>query len=526
MIVKVCLMILLFFGAGASCRAADGRDWWDVLHYDISIKPDYDNKFIAGANTIRFRVLQPGATMQIDLQQPMSITSISWHGQDLLYERTGDAYTIRFPRQLEKDEIDSVFIEFEGKPHEAVHAPFDNGWIFAKDKKGRPWMSVTCEGSGAAVWLPCKNILSDEPDSGVTLAITVPDTLVAVGNGRLKDKTVEKNGWTTWHWAVVNTINHYDIIPYIGAYTHWQETFPGEKGALDCDYWVLDYNLAAAKQQFKQVDSILTCFEHWMGPYPFYEDSYKVVEAPHPGMEHQSAIAYGNGFSNGLGGKDLSGTGWGLQWDFILVHETAHEWFGNSITAKGDGDSWIHEAFAKYAEALYTSSVSGKAAGNEYAIGIWKRIHNDEPIVSGDTQDKYNKGSAMLHMIRQLLGDEAFRSLLRALNKHFYHQTVGTAELTAFCSRFSGHDLSKIFDQYLRTTKIPVFEYAIHDHVPQYRWANCVKGFNMPIRVRLDGQTPQLLHPTEIWQSITDTPGKTMTVDRNFYVKVSSTPAF
>jgi aminopeptidase N len=275
---------------------------------------------------------------------------------------------------------------------------------------------------------------------------------------------------------------------------------------LRSEYWVLDYNLAVAKRQFKQVDTILTCFEHWMGPYPFYEDSYKVVEAPHPGMEHQSAIAYGNGFVNGLNGHDLSGTGWGLKWDFILVHETAHEWFGNSITAKGDGDSWIHEAFAKYAETLYATSVSGKAAGDNYAIGIRKRIKNDEPILSGDTQDKYNKGSAMLHMIRQILGDEAFRALLRGLNRRFYHQTVSTAELTAFCSRFSGNDLSKIFDQYLTTTQIPVFEYAVHGGVLRYRWTNCVKGFELPPPVTVDGEK--------------------LRVDRNYYVKLSSVPAF
>jgi aminopeptidase N len=229
MIVEGWLMFFLFFGVGVCGGSADGRDWWNVLHYDIAVKPEFEKKFISGSNTIRFRVVRPGREMQIDLQQPLMITSVRWHGEQLHFLRSADAYMISFPGELQHGEMDSVLIRFEGTPHEAVHAPFDSGWIWAKDKKGRPWMSVTCEGSGAAVWLPCKNLLSDEPDSGVTLAITVPDTLVAVGNGRLATKTAGGNRWTTWHWTVVNTINNYDIIPYIGAYTTWRDTAGGSE---------------------------------------------------------------------------------------------------------------------------------------------------------------------------------------------------------------------------------------------------------------------------------------------------------
>ncbi|MDR3712634.1 MAG: M1 family metallopeptidase [Puia sp.] len=520
------LFYLLFF-CSASAYSQPARDWWDLLHYDIEIRPNYDKQTVSGSNSIRFLVLNPGQEMQIDLQQPMTLTAVSWLGTSLPFRRTGNAWFIRFPRLLPKGDRETVELRFGGNPRTAVHPPYDNGWIWTKDRQDRPWVSVTCEGSGASIWLPCKDVLRDEPDSGVSMAITIPDSLTAVSNGRLKTRTANKDSTTTWRWAVVNPINNYDIIPYIGKYVSWHETYTGEKGRLDCDYWVLDYDLAKARDQFRQADSMLHCFEYWMGPYPFYEDSYKLVEAPHPGMEHQSAIAYGNGFMDGFGGKDLSGTGWGLKWDFILVHESAHEWFGNSITAKGDGDSWIHEGFAKYLETIYTTCVSGTEAGNDYAIGIRKRIRNDESIITGNTQDKYNKGSAMLHMIRQILGDEGFRTMLRALNKRFYHQTVSTGQLTDYCSKITGRDLSRIFDQYLRTTQIPLLEYSIQGDMLRYRWANCVKGFNMPVKVTQEGQSPVLLNPIDRWQRLPSRKwtGKSLSVDRNYYVGLKSIKA-
>jgi aminopeptidase N len=517
---RTAYLFYLFLLYSASSYAQPGRDWWDLLYYRIAIKPDYTRKFISGSNSIRFKVVHPGQEMQIDLQDPMLIRTVSRHGVPLSFRREANMWWIRFPRPLLKGDIDTIDIGFEGTPRAAVHPPYDNGWVWATDHEGRPWISVTCEGSGASIWLPCKDVLRDEPDSGVSMSITVPDSLTAVGNGRLKEKTVHQDGTTTWRWAVVNPINNYDIIPYIGKYVTWHETFNGEKGTLDCDYWVLNDDLPRARHQFKQVDSILRCYEYWMGPYPFYEDSYKVVEAPYPGMEHQSAIAYGNGFADGFHGKDLSGTGWGLLWDFILVHETAHEWFGNSITGQGDGDGWIHEGFAKYAETIYTTCVSGAAAGDDYAMGIARRIRNDAPIVTGNTQDKYDKGSAMLHMIRQILGDETFRSLLHALNKKFYHETVSTAELIDYCSRFTGRDLSKIFEQYLYTTEVPVLEYDLRDGDLQYRWTNCVTGFNMPVEIVPKGQPAIWIHPTGQWQHFPagKWPGKDLAVARDYYV--------
>jgi aminopeptidase N len=320
------------------------RAWWNVLRYDISVRPDFEKKFISGSNSIHFRAVRPGQTMQIDLQEPMQLLSATWHKIALKFVRQGNAFYLRFPDPLHQGDVETIDLQFEGNPRIAVRPPWDGGWIFTRDKSGRPWMSVACQGLGASVWYPCKDYQGDEPDSGASLSITVPDSLVAVGNGRLRNKCINPDGTSTTTWAVVNPINNYDIIPYIGKYVTWHEDYPGAKGKLDCDYWVIDYNLARARQQFKQADSMLHCFEYWMGPYPFYEDGYKLVEAPYLGMEHQSAVAYGNGFVNGYRGRDLSNTGWGLKWDFIIVHESGHEWFGNNITSNDLADMWVHEA--------------------------------------------------------------------------------------------------------------------------------------------------------------------------------------
>jgi aminopeptidase N len=515
------------------------RAWWNVLRYDIRVRPDYAKKFITGQNWIRFQVLQPGQTMQIDLQEPMKIVSVTWKGGPLTFRRDGNAFYVSFPETLKTGAKESIAVNFEGYPRVAVRPPWDGGWIFTRDSLGRPWMSVACQGLGASVWYPCKDHQSDEPDSGASLSITVPDTLVAVANGRLISRTAGgkpgKNdlpgmgaappGTTTYTWAVVNPINNYDIIPYIGKYVNWHEQYAGEKGKLDCNYWVLDYNEARAKRQFKQADSMLHCFEYWMGPYPFYEDGYKLVEAPHLGMEHQSAVAYGNKFGNGYLGRDLSHTGWGLKWDFIVVHESGHEWFGNNITTRDLADMWVHEGFTNYSETLYTTCQDGVEAGNDYCIGTRKNVRNDKPIIAAygvnqeGSGDMYYKGGNMLHMIRQILGDSAFRGLLRGLNADFWHKTVTSAEIEQYISQYAHRDLSKIFDQYLRTTQIPVLEYKVGPGGSgsgtgagagstggsgniSVRWTNCVKGFDMPVKAVVSGGAAQWISPTEEWKVI------------------------
>ena len=399
-------------------------------------------------------------------------------------------------------------------------------------------MTVACQGLGASVWYPCKDHQSDEPDNGATLRITVADSLVAVGNGRLQGKTANGDGTTTWAWSVTSPINNYNIIPYIGKYVTWHEDFTGEKGHLDCDYWVLDYNLEKSKKQFgRDVKDMLKCFEHWFGPYPFYEDSYKLVESSHLGMEHQSATAYGNRYMNGYLGMDLSGSGWGKKWDYIIIHESGHEWFANSITTNDIADMWVHEGFTDYSEPLFVECQFGKQAGDEYTQGLRRNIQNNEPVIGPygvnkeGSGDMYAKGANLLHTIRQLIDDdEKFRNILRGLNKDFYHKTVDSKDVEKYISQKSGKDLSKIFDQYLRTIKIPELEYQLSEGKSagsfevKYKWNNTVPGFDMPVRLWVDNKAVWI-NPSSQFKSMTiqGTTPKDLPVDKNFYITLKKT---
>ena len=510
------------------------RAWWDALHYTVSVTPDFNSQWITGKTDIRFKVVKPGKRMQIDLQEPMELTKAFYGNKKIAYKREGNVYYLEFPTTLQVGTKGTVALAFKGKPQVAKRPPWDGGWIFQKDKLGRPWMSVACQGLGASVWFPCKDHQSDEPDSGASLVMTVPDTLVAVGNGRLESKKSFSPGTMTWRWTVKNPINIYNLVPYIGKYVNWTETFQGEKGALDCSYWVLDYEREKAVEQFKQAPLMLKCFEHWMGPYPFYEDSYKLVQAPHLGMEHQSAVAYGNGFQNGYLGHDLSGTGWGLKWDFIIVHESGHEWFANNITSKDLADMWIHEGFTNYAETLFTECEYGKAAGDAYNYGSRKGIRNDVPIIAPygvnkqGSGDMYPKSGAMLQSIRHAVNDdEKFRQMLRFLNKKFYHATVTTEDIQDAMSGFLGLNVKRIFDQYLRTTQIPVFEYNVSADGTKlnYRWTNCVDGFNLPLFVTGEKSVLLLDPESNKWNTKNLRPGDLATyklddIEKAYYVVV------
>jgi aminopeptidase N len=502
------------------------RAWWDVVSYSIRVTPDFFNKQIEGQNEIRFKVLRPGKVMQIDLQQPMNVKNVFWNNHDLPFRRVGNVFYITFPNQVNPGSTEQITIVFNGKPVVAQNPPWDGGWIFTRDQHGRPWMSVACQGLGASVWYPCKDHQSDEPDSA-SISVIVPDTLVAVANGQLVGKKSNSLGTTTYTWTVTNPINNYNIVPYIGKYINWTETYQGEKGNLACSYWVLDYNEQKAKRQFQQGAQTLKALEHWFGPYPFYEDGYKLVEAPHLGMEHQSAVAYGNLYRNGYKGQDLSGTGWGLKWDYIIVHESGHEWFGNNITSKDIADMWVHEGFTDYSETLFTEYYYGKEAGNTYVQGLRKNILNDRPLIGkyGVNQegsgDMYYKGANLVHTIRQIIhNDEKFRNILRGLNREFYHQTVTTKQIESYISMQSGKDLSKVFDQYLRTIQIPVLELKIQGTSIKYKWSNCIPGFNMPVKLTNN----QWLSPTIEWQEMKMEKGsaKGVTADKNFYITVKT----
>lgn len=515
------------------------RSWWDVTKYDLHVKFNLEDSSISGWNIITFKVLKKGNLMQIDLQEPLVIDSIfeinetpsepkrtAYKKEKVKsYYKDGNAYFVSTTNN-NLQTTNKLIVYYHGKPHVAKNAPWDGGIVWARDKNKNPWISIACEGLGASVWYPCKDHQSDEPDSA-ELHITAPSELVSVGNGRLRSKIDNKDGTSTYSWAVVNPINNYCIIPYIGKYVNFNEVYKGEKGNLDMNYWVLDYNLEKAKKQFTDAPKMMKAFEYWFGPYPFYEDGYKLVDAPHPGMEHQSAIAYGNGYKNGYAGRDLSETGWGMKWDFIIVHESGHEWFGNNITSKDIADMWIHESFANYSETLFTEYYYGKKAASEYVIGIRKRIVNDIPIIGPygvnkeGSSDMYYKGGNMLHTIRQIINnDEKFRMILRGLNKTFYHKTVTSKQVEDYINKNSGIDFSKVFDQYLRTIMIPTLEYKIQKRNLFYRWTNCVKGFNMPVKIMLLKNQYSFIYPTEIFKQIKIN-DKDLKADDNFYIKTN-----
>lgn len=505
------------------------RSWWDVKHYSLNVKPDYKEKSLTGYNIISYSVVSDSLpfVMQIDLQNPLLIDSVFFDRQKLTdYKKENNRWMMNLPVQKKNSEH-TVQLFYHGYPKVAKNAPWDGGWVWKKDSLGNPWMSVACQGNGSSIWYPCKDVQIDEPDNGALLEMRVPDTLTAIANGKLISKQQNGKGWMSYLWRVTNPINNYDIIPYIGKYTLLHDSIEGENGKLITDYWVLNYHKEKGIQHLKpNVTKTIKCFEHWFGPYPFYEDSYKIVEAPYLGMEHQSNVAYGNFYLNGYAGRDLSKTGWGMKWDFIVVHESGHEWFGNNITATDVADNWIHEGFTSYSEVLFTECEFGKEAGNDYCEGVKKSINNDIPIIgkygvhSEGSGDMYNKGSQVVHMIRQGINDdEKFRSLLREMNKVYYHKTVSTKELEAFINEKTGINFAPMFNQYLRTTQIPRLQYKLSKKKLMYKYINCLPEFSMPVKVITDSTF--VITPTTQWQTLPlDKAYKNISLDRNVYVEL------
>jgi aminopeptidase N len=521
------------------------RSWWNVTRYHIRVAPEYADRSIRGWNRIDFDVSEdgPGRTMQIDLQQPLVIDSVTLGGIPIRsLRREGNVYFIDLGghsfvsartalRRGHPVTTYQLTIHYHGQPQQAVNPPWDGGWIWTRDGRGRPWMSVACQGKGASVWYPCKDHQGDEPDQGAVLDVIVPEPLVAVANGRLSGKEREPNGRMRYTWTVQSPINNYNIVPYIGSYAHISDTCIGETGRpLSLDYWVLDYNLKKAGPHFdRDVKRMIRAFEHWMGPYPFYEDGYKLVESPHLGMEHQSAIAYGNGYQNGYLGTDLSRSGYGLDWDYIIVHESGHEWFGNNLTTEDIADMWVHEGFTMYTEVLFIEYHQGKAAADAYVRGIRTDIANDRPLIGPygvnkeGSDDMYNKGANLIHTVRQVIDDDTlFRRILRGMNRELGLRPVTSLEIEQYISRKSGKDLSRVFDQYLRTTQVPCLEYRIGIDKIEYRWTQCVPGFDMPVRL----ESGEWLRPTPDWRALPAS-GAVLRdgwkVDRNFYVTVKRT---
>lgn len=504
------------------------RSCYDINYYHLDVKVDITNKYISGSNEFQFTATQSFNKLQFDLFSNLKVDKVIYKGTELPFEREFNAVFVSFPKEIIKGTKDSFTVFYSGNPVIAKMPPWDGGFIFKKDKSGNPWVSVACQGFGASSWWPNKEHQSDEVDS-MLISISVPKNLQEISNGKLRSIKTQSDGYTQYNWFVDNPINNYNVTLYIGKYAHWTDEFMGEKGKLALDYWSLKEDSTLARPHWDaDVKPMLKSFEHWFGPYPFYEDGYKLVQAPHLGMEHQSAVAYGNDFKKGYQGNDLSSSGWGMNFDFITIHESGHEWFGNNITSKDIADMWVHEAFTSYSEALYAESQSGKKASSDYVIGIRKNIKNDRPVIgtynvnNEGSGDMYYKGSNMVHIIRQLINnDEKFRNILRGLNKTFYHSTVTGKQVEDYIIKHSGLKLDKIFDEYLRTIDIPTLQYHIEKGKLSYRWVAEVKGFDMPVKVTLKPGVFSFIKPTSDWQTIIlskNVTNSSFKVDPNFYI--------
>lgn len=484
------------------------RAWWDVQYYALDVNVNPEEKFIEGTNTITYRVLESQKVMQIDLQAPMKLEKVVQDNKELAVVSEGAAHFIQLKQKQKKGKEYKITLYFSGKPRAARNAPWDGGWSWKTDTNGKHFIATSNQGIGASIWWPNKDHAYDEPDKGARIVATVPKGLVAVANGRLK-QTMEDLDANTYVWEVVNPINNYGININIGDYVNFNEKFEGLNGMLDMDYWVLRDNLEKAKFQFEQAPKMIRAFEYWFGPYPFYEDSFKLVEVPYLGMEHQSSVTYGNGYKNGYRGRDLSDTGWGLQFDFIIVHEGGHEWFANNITHIDVADMWIHEGFTAYAESLYLDYHFGTDAAGEYTIGTRRMIQNDKPLIgvynvhNEGSSDMYYKGANILHTLRQWVNDDKkWRSILKGLNAEFYHKTVTSKQVENYIAQKANLDLTAFWQQYLRTIQIPKLEYKLDDATLTYRYVESVNGFNMPVIMLIDGKE-EWITPTTEWQSKT-----------------------
>jgi aminopeptidase N len=519
--VKDSIFLFMFFVSAVSAQAQKtaftredtlrgtitaARGWWDVTYYDLDVTVSPETKSISGSILITYKVIAPHRVMQIDLQPPLVIEKVIQDDRVLIFHREGrNAYHIELVKEQKSNSRESVTIYYSGHPMVAKNPPWEGGFQYAKDAEGNPFIATSCQGLGSSSWWPCKDHSYDEPDS-MLMRVTVPMALMDVSNGRLRKTITHENGTRTFEWFVKNPINNYGVNVNIAGYAHFADTLHGEQGILDMDFYVLPNNLEKAKEQFKQAKLMLNAFEYWFGPYPFYEDGYKLVETPYLGMEHQSSVTYGNGYQNGYRGKDLSGTGWGLKWDFIIIHESGHEWFANNITYKDIADMWIHESFTNYSETLFTEYYYGKEAGTDYVVGTRQHIKNDIPIIgiynvnSRGSGDMYSKGGNLLHTIRHSINDDKlFREILRGLNQTFYHQTVSSEQIENYISEESGWNYKKVFDQYLREVKIPALEYYSKKNKIYYRWTNCVPGFNLPISLHSQGHS-LALKPSDRWK--------------------------
>ncbi|MFP5204175.1 MAG: M1 family metallopeptidase [Acidobacteriota bacterium] len=477
----------------------------DLLYYHLDVRVDPAARTIRGQNTIRFRMLTDGSRIQIDLTDRLTIDKILYDGKPLHYTRDHGAVFIDFPETLRAGQVYSIDFYYSGHPPETGRF---GAFTFKQDPDGRPWINTACEGTGASIWWPNKDQWRDEVES-MDIGVEIPNGLVDVSNGRFMGKTDLGDGYTRWNWHVSYPINNYDVALNIGNYVHWSQKHTGPDGmSLDMDYYVLPGDLAKAKKQFAQAPGMIDAFTHYFGPYPFARDGYKLVEAPYAGMEHQSAVAYGNLFENGYMGKDWTHTGISMRFDFIIIHESGHEWFGNSITAADPADMWIHEGWTTYLEGLYVEYRWGKADAIRYLNGLKPKIYNQRPIVAergvnaDPTEDQYFKGALMLNTLRSVIDDDPkWFELLYDFYQQFKYRNIMTEDVVAWWNLHAGLDLTPIFDQYLRHRRPPRLELLFGEApgMVMYKWDAADDNFAMPVRAG-DPAHWQLLHPTTQWQ--------------------------
>ncbi len=519
------------YSRGDSLRGALSplRTCYDVLHYDLYINVKIDKKFIEGKNTITYKVVEDFKKLQVDLFENMNIESISQNGKNLTFKREGNATFVEFSEKQTKNSTQKIEIKYNGYPRPAVNAPWDGGFSWKKDSKGKDWVGVSCEGLGASVWFPNKDHLSDEPDS-VRVVAEVPKGLICVSNGNLKQKT-EKENTTQFDWRVSYPINNYNITLNIAEYVHFSEEYTAEDGEkMPLDYYVLPENLEKAKKQFLQVKPMLACYEKLFGKYPFWKDGFALVETPYLGMEHQGAIAYGNKYRNGYLGSDISGTGEGLFFDYIIIHETGHEYWGNNISCSDHAEMWIHESFCTYTEGLYVECMKGKEAGYNYLGGYFGQGENQKPLigdldVNADGHDIYGKGASILHTLRNVVEDDKkWFAMLKNISKDFRHKVVNTKMMTDYMNKALDNNYDYFFNQYLKTPNVPILEYKITKqkgkHYLEYRWRNTTNDFKMPINVLFnENSTKILIKPTaNTWQKIPISKAQTnITLPKNHY---------
>ncbi|MDD2986910.1 M1 family metallopeptidase [Flavobacterium sp.] len=480
------------------------RTCFDVLRYDLNLTIEPEYRTVKGFNDITFKVIEKTAKIQLDLFENMKIDSILFKNKKLTYKREMDAVFIDFMKPLEVNSEQKVRFYYSGSPIEAERAPWDGGFVWSKDSDGNDFVSVAVQGTGASLWYPVKDHQSDEPDRGASIKVAVPNGLMNVSNGRFLGNENLNNGFTRWDWEVVNPINNYNIVINIANYVAIHQKLDD----LDLDYYVLAENEEKARVHFEEVIMMMECFQMRFGKYPFYKDGYKLVETPYLGMEHQSAVAYGNNYTKGYLGKDISGTGVGLLFDFIIIHETAHEWFGNSITSKDIADMWIHESFTTYAESVYVEFQFGYEKAQKYINGQKLLISNNKPIIgqfgvnfkSGNS-DMYYKGALMLNSLRHMINDDAkWWAMLKKYAETFQYKIIETKDVVQFFSKESGLNLTPFFDQYLKHKAFPELEYKLSEGTLAYRWKADEPTFKMPFEYTVKGKASRL-NATTTWQT-------------------------